>query len=154
MASVDERLARLEAIAEIMRMKAQYCAFADADYDADGIAGMFVPDGIWDGGPEFGRHVGREAIRAFLERTRETIRFAAHLVMNPLIEVQDQARASGRWRLFMPCTVAAADGAEARWLLCEYDEIYVRQDGRWMFKSIVMKVNFFAPHLQGWAPSG
>ena len=130
MASVEERLARLEAIDEIMRLKARYCGFADANYDAEGIAGLFVPDGCWDGGPEFGRHVGREAIKAFFGRTREQIRFAAHLVMNPLIEVQDEAHATGKWRLFMPCCpVAAEGGTEARWLLCELDESYVRQDG-------------------------
>ena len=119
MASVEERLARLEAIDEIMRLKARYCSFADANYDAEGIAGLFVRDGCWDGGPEFGRHVGREAIKAFLNRTRGQIRFAAHLVMNPMIEIQDDTHATGKWRLFMPCTVAEDGGAEARWLLCE-----------------------------------
>ena len=150
MASVEERLARLEAADEIMRMKARYCALADADYDAEGIAGLFVPDGYWDGGKEFGRHVGREAIKAFLDATRGQIRFAAHLVMNPIIDVQDATHAAGKWRLFMPCSVAGESGMEARWLLCEYDETYVRQDGRWMFRSIDMKVNFYAPHLKGW----
>ena len=151
MASIEDRLARLEAVGEIMRMKARYCAFADADYDAESIAALFVPDGYWDGGPEFGRHVGHEAIKEFLNRTRGQIRFAAHLVLNPIIDVQDDAHATGKWRLFMPCTIASEGIAEARWLLCEYDEAYVRQDGQWMFRSIDMKVNFYVPHLKGWA---
>lgn len=151
MASIEERLARLEAIDEIMRMKARYCAYADADYDAEGLASLFVADGYWDGGPEFGRHVGREAIKAFLDRTRQQIRFAAHLAINPIIEVPDGAHATGKWRLLMPCTVAAEVGTEARWLLCQYDEVYVREDDRWMFRSVDMKVNLYAPHLEGWA---
>jgi len=151
MQNVEGRLARLEAVAEIQALKARYCAFADADYDAEGIAGQFVPEGYWDGGPEFGRHEGREAIKAFLGRIRTEIRFAAHLVLNPNIEVHDADHASGKWRLLMPCTIARDGGGEARWLLCEYDETYVRRDGRWMFRSIDMRVNFYAPHLKGWA---
>ncbi len=151
MATIEERLARLEAVDEITRLKARYCAYADDNYDAEGLSSLFVADGCWDGGPEFGRHVGRAAIKAFLDRTREQIRFAAHLAINPLIEVQDEAHATGKWRLFMPCTVATDGGTEARWLLCQYDEIYVRENGRWMFQSVDMKVNFYAPHLKGWA---
>lgn len=151
MESVENRLARLEAIDEITRLKGRYCAFADANYDAEGLSGLFVEDGYWDGGPEFGRHVGRGAIKDFLDRTREQIRFAAHLAINPIIEVQDGDHATGKWRLFMPCTVAMDGGTEARWLLCQYDETYVRIDGRWMFRTVDMKVNFYAPHLKGWA---
>jgi hypothetical protein len=151
MTSIEDRLARLEAVQEIMHLKAAYCRFADADYDAEGIAGLFVEDGVWDGGPEFGRHVGRAAIKAFIDATRGQIRFAAHLVMNPLIEVQDAAHATGKWRLFMPCSSVAEAGLEARWLLCDYAETYVRQDGRWLFRTIDMTVNFYAPHLKGWA---
>jgi hypothetical protein len=151
MPGIEERLARLEAVQEIMRLKAIYCRYADADYDAEGIASLFVQDGIWDGGEEFGRHVCRNAIKAFIDRTRGQIRFAAHLVMNPLIEVQDDAHATGKWRLFMPCTAAMETGREARWLLCDYAETYLRLDGRWLFSTIDMKVNFYAPHLTGWA---
>jgi len=151
MASIENRLARLEAIDEIARLKARYCAFADDNYDSSGLSGLFVQDGYWDGGPEFGRHDGRAAIKSFLDRTREQIQFAAHLAINPIIDVQDADHATGRWRLLMPCTVAAESGAEARWLLCQYDETYVRVDGRWMFRSVDMKVNYYAPHLKGWA---
>ena len=52
---------------------------------------------------------------------------------------------------FVPCTVTANGAPEARWLLCEYDETYVRADGAWLFETISMRVNFYAPHLAGWA---
>ncbi len=149
--SMEERLARLEAIEEIKALKARYCAYADDNYDAEGLASLFVPDGVWDGGQEFGHYVGREDLKKFLDRTRGDIRFAAHLVLNPIIEIQDATHATGKWRLLMPATVAADGAREARWLLCEYDEDYVRNEGRWMFKSVKMKVNFYAPHLKGWA---
>jgi hypothetical protein len=149
--SMEERLARLEAVEEIKTLKARYCAYCDDDYDAESLANLFVPDGVWDGGPEFGRYVGREDFKQFLNRTRDQIRFAAHLVLNPIIDVKGANHATGKWRLLMPATVISDGAKESRWLLCEYDEEYVRVDGRWMFKTVKMKVNFYAPHLKGWA---
>ncbi len=149
--SMEERLARLEAIEEIKALKARYCALCDADYDPDGLAALFLPDGIWDGGP-FGRYEGRAAIRTFFQGISGTIRFAAHLVLNPIIEVQGPDTATGKWRLIMPCTVTGDDGvAEARWLLSAYDEVYARHDGKWLFRTLHLTVNFYAPHLKGWA---
>ena len=151
MASIEERLARLEAIEEIKALKAHYCALCDADYDPDGLAALFLPDGIWDGGP-FGRHEGREAIRTFFKGISGNIRFAAHLVLNPIIEVQSADAATGKWRLIMPYTLSTAGGAlEARWLLSAYDEVYARYDGAWLFRSLHLTVNFYAPYLKGWA---
>ena len=149
--ALELRLARLEAIEDIKHLKARYCALCDANYDPDGLAAVFVRDAIWDGGSEFGRHVGREAIRAFFAGVSGDIRFAAHLVLNPIIEVQAPDRATGKWRLIMPCTVRTADGAQARWLLSEYEEDYVKPEGAWLFRSMTVKVNFYAPHLEGWA---
>ncbi len=149
--ALERRLARLEAVEDIRHLKARYCALCDASYDPDGLAALFVADGVWDGGSEFGRHVGREAIRAFFAGVSGDIRFAAHLVLNPIIEVQAPDRAAGKWRLIMPCTVQTPDGAEARWLLSEYEEDYVKPDGAWLFRSMTVKVNFYAPHLKGWA---
>ena len=151
MASIEERLARLEAIEEIKSLKARYCALCDAEYDPEGLAAMFLPDGVWDGGP-FGRHEGREAIRTFFRGISGSIRFAAHLVLNPIIEVQSATTATGKWRLIMPCTAKNDAGmAEARWLLSAYDETYVLQDGEWLFRTLDLTVNFYAPHLKGWA---
>ena len=48
-AELAQRVARLEAIDEIKRLKARYCAYCDDDYDPEGIAGLFVEDGLWDG---------------------------------------------------------------------------------------------------------
>lgn len=150
-ADLESQIARLSAIEDIKQLKARYCAYCDQDYDPDGLASLFVEDAIWDGGPEFGRHVGREAIRTFFRGASGSIVFAAHLVMNPIIEV-DGARATGRWRLLMPCTVRDRNGTpEARWLLSAYDERYVQRDGRWLFSALKVDSQFYAAHLAGWA---
>lgn len=151
MATIEERLARLEAIEAIKQLKAHYCALCDHDYEPDGLAACFAPDAYWDGGP-FGRYEGREAIRGFFKGISGNIKFAAHLVLNPMIEVQSATTAKGKWRLIMPCTATNDAGVlEAKWLLSEYDETYVQIDGKWLFQTLDLTVNFYAPHLKGWA---
>lgn len=150
--TIEERLARLEAVEEIKQLKARYCELCDANYEPDGLAALFLPDGVWDGGKSFGRQEGRAAIRSFFQGISGTIRFAAHLVLNPIIEVQNADAATGKWRLIMPCTAVRDDGTpEARWLLSAYDETYARHDGRWLFRTLDLTVNFYSPHLTGWA---
>ena len=150
-ATLEAQITRLTAIEEIKKLKAIYCSFCDADYDPDGLAGLFVEDGVWDGGPEFGRHEGREAIRQFFKGASGNIVFAAHLVMNPIIDVNGN-RATGKWRLIMPCTVNNDAGEpESRWLLSAYDEAYVCQDDTWLFESLTVDSQFYAAHLAGWA---
>ncbi|MGR8921508.1 MAG: nuclear transport factor 2 family protein [Gammaproteobacteria bacterium] len=150
---LEQQIARLTAIEDIRKLKAEYCAYCDDKYNPDGLASLFVADGWWDGGPEFGRHDGREAIRAFFASVSGDILFAAHLVMNDIIDVDAAGdRARGRWRLLMPCTVTDDGGRpESRWLLSAYDEHYVRVDGRWLFESLIVESQFFASHLEGWA---
>jgi hypothetical protein len=134
--TLEERVDRLESIDAIKRLKAVYCMYCDAKYDAEGICSLFIEDGVWDGGPSFGRYEGHRQIRSFFERISGDILFAAHLVLNPIITVEGD-RAHGRWWLHMPCTALNDVGtAEGRWLLSEYDEEYVRIDGTWKFKTL------------------
>ena len=39
----------------------------------------------------------------------------------------------------------------SRWVLGDYDEAYVRQDGTWLFQKIDFLVNFNVPSLESWA---
>jgi hypothetical protein len=144
------RVARLTAIDEIKRLKARYFEYCDHNYDPDGITGLFAKDGVFDG-EQFGRHVGHDQIRAYFSRISGQIVFAAHLGLNPIIEVADDDHATGRWRLIMPATTRANGKNEARWLVGAYDDRYVRVDGVWLFKIMKLHVNLFEPHHASWA---
>jgi hypothetical protein len=132
--SEQQRLAQLEAIEAIKQLKYRYCAYCDDKYNPSGIAALFTEDGIWEG-ESFGRHVGRAAITAHFQRVSGEIVFAAHLALNPIIEVDDDT-ATGKWRLIIPATVITSGIKEARWLWGAYDDHYVRVDGVWMFKRL------------------
>jgi hypothetical protein len=147
----QQRLARLEAIEAIKQLKYRYCAYCDDNYNPPGIAALFTEDGIWEG-ESFGRHVGRDAIRGHFERVSREIVFAAHLALNPIIEVDGDA-ATGQWRLIMPATVMTNGVKEGRWLLGAYVDRYVRVRDVWMFKHLSFRINFYSPHLGTWAES-
>lgn len=151
MSDLEAQVQRLAAIEDIKQLKAQYAEHCDNHYNPDGIAGLFVEDGVWDGGPGFGRYEGRAKIHAFFSQVSDEIVLAAHLSMNPIITV-DGDRAAGRWRLLCPCTIKGESGEPvARWLLAQYDEIYEKHDGRWRYRELNVNVNFNALHETGWA---
>ena len=57
----EDQLQRLVDIEAIRALKVRYARYADAGYDADGLASLFTEDGVWDSGALFGRCVGRDA---------------------------------------------------------------------------------------------
>ena len=143
---IERRLKALEDVEEIKRLKHRYCAYCDDNYDADGIASLFTEDAIWDGGM-MGRAEGRDGIRDFFTGSPESMTFAVHMVMNPIIEV-DGDTAKGTWYLFQACTFA--EGNRAVWGSARYNEDYVRVDGAWRFKHLRLTSFFWTPFDQGW----
>ena len=131
-ADIESRLKVLEDIEEIKKLKHRYCYYCDDNYDADGIANLFIEDALWDGGMR-GRAEGREEIRRFFIGARQSLPLAVHMVMNPIIEV-DGDFAKGTWYLFQACTFA--DGNRAVWGSARYDDEYVRVDGEWKCRSL------------------
>jgi len=75
--------------------------------------------------------------------------FAAHQVMNPIIDVQGD-KATGIWKLFQPCTQVTAGGPRAVWLAAIYNDDYVKVGGKWMFKHLKVNSLFFTPYEDGW----
>ncbi len=146
-ASLEDRVRRLEDIEAIRQLKARYCERCDDGYDADGIAELFTADGIWDGGRTFGRREGREAIRRHFQGAGDRVPLARHQVMNPMVEV-DGDEATGRWLLFQPCIDVGADGAV--WLAATYHDRYRRVGDQWLIASSTIDVAFFTPYEKGW----
>ena len=137
-----------EDLGAIKTLKYQYCAFCDDHYNAEGIAGLFVEDGIWDGG-DFGRCEGPEAISKFFQAAPRGLSLASHQVMNPILKV-DGDHATGEWKLLQPCTVETPNGPRAMWLAANYHDTYVRTPTGWKFQSLKVTSLFFTPYEDGW----
>jgi hypothetical protein len=134
------RLNRLEDLEAIRALKMRYARFCDDGYDAGGIASLFVPDGVWDGGPLFGRPEGIDAIRQHFSAASGRIPWSLHYILAPEIEVDpDGNRARGTWYLWQPCIRRSRDGTDRQaWLAGTYRDRYVKRDGRWLFEQVVV----------------
>lgn len=135
---VARRIGRLEDIEAIRRVKAEYALAAD---DRQGYAvnvartmQLFSKNAVWDGRPRFGRHEGREAIRAYLSGGKARIDWSLHYLIDVSLEVApDGQSARGRWYLFETARMInpATDMSEMVWLSGTYDDEFVREDGAW-----------------------
>ena len=165
LASLEERIVQLESrldealsIQAIHRLKARYGAVTDRRYTGDGIlpreqleplareiANLFTEEGIWEGGKQLGRCVGREAIA---QRMLEpTLHFARHFFVKPQIQADGDV-AHGTWDLFAPCT--GTDG-RAYWMTGIEHDRYQRVDGVWLHSYMKLELGFMAPYDRGWS---
>jgi hypothetical protein len=157
-AALEERLARVEAVAEIQNLKSRYAQLVDGRYTREGpkpaaelellareIAELFTADGVWDGGKLLGVCEGREAISRRM--SEPTLQFSWHYFVKPHIEV-DGDRAKATWDLLAPST--SVDG-EAFWMSGFEEDEYRRVDGMWLHSHMRLSVVFIAPYEKGWS---
>jgi uncharacterized protein (TIGR02246 family) len=128
-----DRIRRLEDLAEIERLIMDYRRHLDAR-DLHAYSRLFSEDGEWTGNT--GSATGPDGIEGMLEERLAPNPPAPgptswHVVANPLIDLDgDSASASVTWAL-----IRRGEGDEPEIaLLGHYDDLLVREDGRWRFK--------------------
>ena len=157
-AALERRLAVLEAVEEIRRLKSRYADLVDDRYArgaprgpeeladrARRIAELFTEDAVWDGGPALGICRGRSEVERRM--AQPTLLFSWHYFVKPHIEVEGE-RAHGRWDLLAPCTTS--DG-RPHWMAGVEDDAYRKVDGVWLHAAMKLRVVFLAPHDTGWS---
>lgn len=132
-ASLAARVRRLEDIEEIRVLLTDYGRFLDA-HDLVSYSSLFARDGEWVGG--FGSAKGPAGILALMEKNlgpspaREP-GSTFHILTNFVIDVHgDTATAWSRW-VFV---TTGADNRPTPAMGGHYDDLLVREDGRWKFK--------------------
>lgn len=130
---LEKRVARLEDIEAIERLKVAYAAMCDP-YDPEGFAALFTEDGVYES-KDYGTHTGRDEIRDFIDKVREELTWTVHHISNIDLSIADDGNsASGRWYLFVLET-AIEDGKPAGYLVtADYNDTFVKVDGRWYIK--------------------
>ncbi len=150
--TIEQRLDRLESLEAIRRLKHQYCAYCDDQYNADKLKNLFWDDAIWDAGPQFGQFIGPEAIASFFTNVSASIVWARHFVFNELIDLdEDCDSAQGKFQILEPCTFRTTKADQAAWLIGSYTESYRRREGLWKFQSLKADIAFISPYEKGWA---
>lgn len=143
-----QALSRQESVQAIKKLKHTYMALCDEGYPPELLGPLFHSDAVWTS-ELFGEHKGRDAIEEFFSGVSSSIVFAAHLALNGIINV-DGDHASGHWRLLMPCTLVVNGERNSRWMLGEYQEQYIYEAGKWLFKHLDVYMNFNIRYDEGW----
>jgi uncharacterized protein (TIGR02246 family) len=128
--SVEARLQRFEDKEEITQVLLDYGRYLDAR-DFAGYSSLFAKDGEWVGG--FGQVQGPAAIKAFMEKNMvgPNTQKNYHLLSNFVINVNgDTATAWSRWAFVVPSAQGGALISQAG----RYDDVFVKEGGRWKFK--------------------
>lgn len=124
LAVLSHRIDRLESLEQIRQLPARYALALDMR-DLDALAGLFPED------VEVGKSRGREALRAWFDRTlRVQFTGTSHHVGNHVIEFEDADQARG--------VVYSKNEHEtgAEWVIMQmmYVDDYERRNGRWFFR--------------------
>ena len=145
MSDLEARIRNLEDIAEIKRLKADYCLFADIWHDDPDrgrkFGALFTEDGSWDVGHK--RCVGSAEIEEELMRLPDllNLKLGLHIAVNPRIDI-DGDTATGTWVFMIP---VIAKGAERPiWNVGMYFERYVRTLDGWRFQEVRLNTAFSA----------
>ena len=145
--TLEERIARLEAVEAIHALKARYARLADAKYTssheraseavwretANAQAACFTSDARWFGGAQFGGTIGGRAALAewFI---RSPWRFAMHYYVAPQLDFTAPDVAEGVWRLWQ--IGLPSDGTPPVLLFATTSETYRRDAGEWLISSM------------------
>lgn len=157
--TLSQRIARLEAIAEIQQLVGRYAHGADRHNDAALMAPLFSRQAVWEA-KGFGRHQGRNVIAAELARIgREEIMWSMHYMTVPIIEVDaDLRHARCRWHLWELAQISDTPGANtpaaAHWIGGEYDSNVIVEKGSWCFQSVSLNLRLVHRHDAAWLPRG
>lgn len=154
---LEAKITRLEDVHEIKNLQARYNHYVTARRP-DKIMGLFPQK---EPNPtkelsDSGVFVGLEKIRSLcttqLRQSPETRgNMSVAMVMSPVIEVNQNGKtAKGMWHLLACFTRRIEKGPLALWHQGKYDNEYVKEDGKWKFKSLRYITVFFTPFDKGW----
>lgn len=159
LSDMETRLRVLEDINAINTLMATYLDASDGgwsgpSHDGASVEMLFDEDAVWEC-RGVAKVVGRSAIRALWERSRETTPFAFHVICNPNVYVSGD-RARGEWRMLALVTsryaIAEADEAATEKIAAaNYHNQFKRVDGRWLFESVFVDLIFLENFADGWA---
>ena len=139
--SVERRIARLEARAEIAELLARY-AFLIDDHEFEALGELFAPDARF--GSPGSTHAGREAIVANYRALGEVYPITLHEARGFVLEFLDDDHARGE-------VLGFSEQASDRNTVVtsfRYADEYVRLDGRWRFASRQVRTLYAMTHAE------
>lgn len=139
--SLEQRIARLEARAEIAELLARY-AFLIDDHEFEALGQLFSPDARF--GSPGSTHVGREAIVANYRALGQVYPVTLHEARGFVLEFTDDEHARGE-------VLGFSEQASERHTVItsfRYCDEYVRLDGRWRFAARQVRTLYAMTHAE------
>jgi hypothetical protein len=143
MTSLEHRIQRIEDELAIGQLRARYCHLLD-DRDWPDFIDLFTADGLFQGLDAVQGHAA--LMEFFSQRVPKLTEDFWHFCTNGTVEI-DGNTATGRITLEYLSVTDGVSYVSAG----HYDDVMVRQDGRWRFKSRIITFYYLAPLSQGWA---
>jgi SnoaL-like domain len=142
--TLDRRLAELEDLEAIRRLKADYCLQSDRGYsgagdDPSAVAALFDERGQW------GSAQGSDAIRELFRQFQVELPFAMHYALNPAVTL-DVDRAQATWHGLIAATTSTGEGL---WIGGLYHDQFVRTGRGWRFRRLDFVHAFRTPRPTG-----
>lgn len=149
--TLEERVQELEDIRACEQLHYDYERYLDSGYDGEGIASLFVEDGLWSITGVGGTAKGHEAIKNHARNLGAAIPWGQHFMGVPQIKIsEDGQTAEGSFRLI--CTInMVEDGVEDAYILIgKYSNKYVKVDGEWKYSELTGDIQKSSPWDKGW----
>jgi len=139
--SLEARIARLEARAEIQELLVRYALLID-DHDFDALGELFAPEAAF--GSPGSNHVGRAAIVANYRRLGDLYPVSLHEARGGVVDFVAEDRALGQVLGFSE----QANDQHTVITSFRYSDEYVRLDGRWLFAARQVRTLYAMTHAE------
>ena len=152
-ASVETRLARLEACEAIHACVYVYAVAGDRGNRTEILGKVFTANGVYEAAG-MGRFEGLPAILSGLsEIARTVVLWSFHAPGGPLIQLGDDCkRATVFWWVWCPVTLRAPDGsAKPHWGAGHYNGELVDEQGSWKFARLFFETRLRTPVEGPWS---
>lgn len=144
--TLGQRLTHLRDVSDIEKLQRSYGYYVDKQQWYD-VADLFIDDGTLEIGGR-GRFLGRDRVFEYLQTGLGPIGptkgvMHDHQQFQGIVTIsEDGQTAEGRWTAFVM--------GGAVWGDVTYENDYVKQNGRWMIKSLHAPFNMYASVTTGW----
>ncbi|MCX4170844.1 MULTISPECIES: nuclear transport factor 2 family protein [Paraburkholderia] len=155
--SIEQRITRLEDMESIKQLKAKYARNLDDGFNPEGVASLFVDDGLWTIKGVGGEAKGKAGIKLHCQNLGNSIGWAQHDIFSPIINISsDRCRAEASFYLLCLLTMKGSPEspeAEAVVLSGKYTDKLVKIDGEWYFEEVNGTIEQSSPWTEGWVKS-
>ena len=151
MTELEARLNTLEDVEEINKLQRAYGYYLE-HWEKQQLVDLFSdgPDISIDTGR--GLYLGQEGIKQFFFTGKRSSEFLHALMqLSGIVDVDpDGKTAKGRWYGFGPHAIPRDGVVRASWSAGEYEDEYIKEDGKWKFRKIHWRLIFSTPYEDGW----